>query len=1283
MAQADRAVGAYVVAVLDRGGAETVSLTLAARLGGPRRGAARSVTWHPHGNRIAVTSNDGTLDTWDALSATPLTEVAAHAGSADAVAWSPDGSHIATGGADSACRVWNEVGLVERRVLIHPDRVRSVAWSPDSTRLATAADDGRLRVWSIADGAQIDADDDLGAAVRTVAWSPTGRYIAAGGTDGWVRVFEAGLDGRALGEPVSAWNGPTRAPVLSVTWSPDGSRVAAALDDGMARIWQVGIGQPIRELTGHTGAVRSVSWAPDGRLIATAGADGEVLLWDAGTGREVRRVPGSAPSTQPTQPTPSAPSVEEVRWSPSGSELAIAGGDGVVRSWSPDADPHMATLAHPTHPVLAVAWSADGGRLAAGGDDSSVRTWDVQRRTPLTAISGLPHGTISVSWSPEGRDLAVGDVGTIRVWDARFDADALDRNQVRHLGNKEGWYRGVAWDPGGNLVAGANADGTVTVFDPFSGREADIDLRHAGRANCVAFSPDGSLLASGGDDGAIRVRHRSTGGEARSHVNVDQPVQDISWSPDGTTIAAAGGTPFVTLLASADGSVRFVDAGSAVQAVGWSADGELLTGTDDGAVSIWNPDTGALLASSVAPGSGPVRALACSDDGRTIATGDDAGFLALWELSRSPDLDRADTSSSTDDVAGDDGEQADPSDRAVSEVPFVDDRPALVDELGRDAVVAYLAHVVETLGHGAGHGRPATAAVHLGGSWGSGKSSIVQFLLAWRRPSTSEAQAGGNPRAEGPRGSGQLGDNGSTSNSSTTSAASAASDARAGRRFDEDWIVVQFDAWRHSRVAPAWWSLATELRRAITRGRPARTRLWLRSREACARLRRMWAFLLAGAAAVFLALLWGFSAFEPLDGTMTAAISVLATVLLVGNFVFWDAPVTARIHQRTDDNPMEEVAQQFLWLRRNGPVGRGAEPTPILFVIDDLDRCDAAYVSALLASVQTLMVTPADSHPTSRRSSWPRGTARRSRLAPLVFLVSADGSWLRAAYESEHECFTSAVGQPGRPLGYLFLEKLFEVSARLPQLSPAQLDHFLGRVLAKDAANGTRPQVSTGRSEGAAPGAAERVHVTAATPVPGSGEHVPGRSAALASVLAAPTEDLVGGDLDHEIALLDFTDRAVAERTRAERLSTPEAMEAVERHLLTDYRHLFEPNPRAVKRTVMTFGVNSTVARTLQLPPALGFDEDAVARWTLLEQRWPELAELIVAHDGRLPADLAPDLAAVVASPPYLRLVQGLTAERVQRVCGLPGLRRQIEALAGKEVPRRNARRGHGAASVG
>jgi hypothetical protein len=457
--------------------------------------------------------------------------------------------------------------------------------------------------------------------------------------------------------------------------------------------------------------------------------------------------------------------------------------------------------------------------------------------------------------------------------------------------------------------------------------------------------------------------------------------------------------------------------------------------------------------------------------------------------------------------------------------------------------------------------------IHVDGPWGSGKSTLLGFLrqaLAGRAPKGAARRK--QPRAE--------------------------------------WTVVLFDAWRQSRVGPPWWALLTSLRDAIVVGQRPPRRWWLRSREMIARLRRSGApyllglLLLVAIAVGILLVVWPSSLSAKDVGevarTVTAVVAAIATLwagaLVVSRFLLWDSATGARIYEQSQQNPMEGLANHFAWLVSKAP-GR------VVFFIDDLDRCDDTYVVDLLDAVQTLVREP------PRRR--PRGAS--ARRAPY-FVVAADGAWIRQSYEVRYHGFQEAVREPGRSLGYLFLDKIFQLTVAVPTISPGQQESYLKVLLKRDRAKDKADIDDEAEARG-------RIEASRSD----------------SEVLEALKETTP--EIRAEVA-----PAAVA------KLSGPVVRHATE-HALQKFAGLLEPNPRAMKRFLNTYDMARAVAvfedRLVSMDP--------LALWTIVRLRWPELADHLRSHPDKIDAAIAAGKPSGPATGPVESL---LDAPEVNRVLG-------------------------------
>jgi hypothetical protein len=256
-------------------------------------------------------------------------------------------------------------------------------------------------------------------------------------------------------------------------------------------------------------------------------------------------------------------------------------------------------------------------------------------------------------------------------------------------------------------------------------------------------------------------------------------------------------------------------------------------------------------------------------------------------------------------------------------------------------------------------------------------------------------------------------------------------------------------------------------------------------------------------------------------------------------------------HARDPLETMKEHFRQLVeWLR----------PYPLAVVIDDLDRCQPTYAVECLEGIQTLF-----------------------RDVPAAYVVAADREWLAGSYAAEYDKFKGVFDEPGRPLGYLFLEKTFQLTLPIPALSPDTRDGYWRRLIRPLEGTENRQTLEDARREAARAFASFR------------------------------TEEAVRHELARNPGTTPAEQQARVEAA-AIQLASPKLEQAAE-HALHPFRPLLEPNPRAMKRLVNAYGL----ARGVELlnRRTLGGDKQAQQRtalWTILSLRWPRFAEYLALH---------------------------------------------------------------------
>jgi hypothetical protein len=401
------------------------------------------------------------------------------------------------------------------------------------------------------------------------------------------------------------------------------------------------------------------------------------------------------------------------------------------------------------------------------------------------------------------------------------------------------------------------------------------------------------------------------------------------------------------------------------------------------------------------------------------------------------------------------------------------------------------------------------------------------------------------------------------------------------------WASVVYDAWRQARIGGSWWSLLSTVRQQVLAETPKPRRAVLRMRELwrqrLARTPTVLALCLVSAVALGLFLLLRpgrldltsvGSTVQTAAAVLTAAGTLWAGAVATARFMLWQSTRSARFFEQHTDNPVEQVASHFGWL-----IQRLSKP--LLVVIDDLDRCRPGQVVELLESVQTLLRDAPPPDP-------------RRPLNPVAVVVAADAAWLHQAFEREYEGLGVAVAEPGKPLGHLFCDKIFQLVIPMPGLGEARQVAYLASLL-------------------------------------GSGDAQLSGPADDATVRETTRRIQASGSEAEVLDLLSTAEPWVREQVAplaVTALARPEVVRASE-HTLTRFASLLPPNPRSMKRFLNDYSV-ARVVRTLEGDPV---PADALAQWTIMRIRWPALAAYLARCPeavATVPDGAPPDLAALL-----------------------------------------------------
>ncbi|HEY1068314.1 MAG TPA: hypothetical protein VGE52_19470, partial [Pirellulales bacterium] len=274
--------------------------------------------------------------------------------------------------------------------------------------------------------------------------------------------------------------------------------------------------------------------------------------------------------------------------------------------------------------VQAAAFSPDGD-LIAGAIGSKIALFARDGQKLPVELKAHTAEVVCLKFAADGKRLLTGDAaGTAILWNV---AD------VR------------AAEPGREPAPAPNASDEF-VLQRYQGG-------HSKPIRCAAFSPGGAgddeRVVTAGDDGRVICWHATrdlmVDGQPTPRVprvfgGHQGPVYAAAFLPDGSQIVSAGADGQILFWSDGETSAdlkvakRFARNG-AVRALALSDDGRtLVVGGDDNLVELWDVERGAIIGAPLRGLGGAATAVQISDDGNSVLAGSDAGECKVWNRTK-------------------------------------------------------------------------------------------------------------------------------------------------------------------------------------------------------------------------------------------------------------------------------------------------------------------------------------------------------------------------------------------------------------------------------------------------------------------------------------------------------------------------------------------------------------------------------------------------------------------------------------------------------------------------
>lgn len=548
------------------------------------------------------------------------------------VATDPGGRLVAWAGENGDVTVW-DVTRATGTTIEGSGAARLLRISDNGERLV-ALGGGQVQLWNLLDPGSVPRRIKLAGRAGesgVTAVSGDGGVLVAGSA-GEPRAFHldatspqlGGLALTGLGEPASA-----------VTMSRDGTRVFAAAGTGVMgwRVTSRKVDRPV-QYGGHAVMVTALGLARCGeataeRWLLSGDAGGEVHVVDLrgrarakpvvlvaqGPVTAVRMAPdcrhlvaatartlqlwdlhAAEPARTPRELLVGGPIVEVAFDGEAGERMVVATGDRLAVCDLTGSAPCAERTGH-TKAVVAMDLAAAPGRAISASSDGTVRLWDIRATTGAGSLQAHPQAAVrALAVGDEGRVLSASGPDATLFRSLGVDAPMAIAELVSATGQP---FRAVALSP--NPMWAATAADELSLVMWRLGAERAKPSAHVvatpGRMSRLAFSDDGAWLAGVGPDVACIVAVSGTGQYICQPLPSSGELYALAFLPTTHRLAVGG----------ADRGVVVHDLDAVFKGTGPS-----------------HQDLG--------KGTGVVRVLAASPDGRWVAAGGENADGRVWDL---------------------------------------------------------------------------------------------------------------------------------------------------------------------------------------------------------------------------------------------------------------------------------------------------------------------------------------------------------------------------------------------------------------------------------------------------------------------------------------------------------------------------------------------------------------------------------------------------------------------------------------------------------------------------
>ncbi len=289
--------------------------------------------------------------------------------------------------------------------------------------------------------------------------------------------------------------------------------------------------------TAHLNAITGLASSPWAPLIAVAGQK-QILLFNSDT----LQLLGILPFTE-GQPV-------DVKFSRNGKLLLAGGGRGAnsgrVLVWDVQTGERLMVIGNDYDSVLSADIRPDQSQLAMGGPGRLLKIFSTKTSELQHKIKKHTDWVTAVAFSPNGQMLASADRnGGVSIWDPD------NAQELFTLGGHKSEVTSLNWRGDSKLLASSSEDGTVKLWELKEGKQTKSWAAHSGGARSVSYAHDGRLVSCGRDN-AVVIWNAAGGKERALDGSLDLPLR-CAFSHEGKKIFATDFAGHIGVWTASDG----------------------------------------------------------------------------------------------------------------------------------------------------------------------------------------------------------------------------------------------------------------------------------------------------------------------------------------------------------------------------------------------------------------------------------------------------------------------------------------------------------------------------------------------------------------------------------------------------------------------------------------------------------------------------------------------------------------------------------------------------------